>query len=56
MIFRCYTNDLNFSYSTLFMVDTSSSVPIISLNDMKMNYTKGIMSVIHINVKLMFDM
>ena len=46
MIFKCYTNDLKFSYSILFTVDTSSSVPIISLNSVKKNYTKGIMSVI----------
>ena len=32
------------------MVDTSSSMPIISLNDVKMNYTKGIMSVIQCNI------
>ena len=45
---------LIFSYSTLFTVDTSLLVPIISLNDLKMKYTKGMRSVIHSNVKLMF--
>ena len=49
-ILNCYTNDLNFFYSALFMVDTSSLVPIISLNNVKMNYTKGIMSVIQCNI------
>ena len=44
-------NVLIFCYSTLFTVDTRSSVPIISLNDLKMKYTKGIRSVIHSNVK-----
>ena len=47
-------NVLIISYSTLFMVDTSSLVPVLSLNDLKTKYTKGMSCVINGNVKLTF--
>ena len=49
-ILNCYTKLCKLFYNILFMVDNTSSVPIMSLNDMKMNYMKGIMSVLQCNI------
>ena len=49
-ILNCFTKLFKLFYSTLFTVDNTSLVSIMSLNNVKTNYTKGTMSVIQCNI------